>query len=390
MDVTYNPFQSFQSSSQQGYHQQSSHQQDENAKKNRNASHDRSKNYNVDSYKTKEEIIKELETIKNKLIAKDNLDKTTVNKSRIDKINGMIILKDSTLIEDFRQFLFYNLVTDNMLNKRDVGSLFADIMTTANISNLRYRNIIQNINQKISAPLASILSKTDDTSVILDDLIAHIINDKILITKLEDEKKDYVSNTEEIKRKYDNLRDNYKEVLNDRNLIENSGTQVINDLNNVKIEKNKSENDYKELTSRTRKILTGKNHMNKKLENMKSLLHTINSNLDNQIKASMQNGSEKFDEIVDEMASEGLEGGGSNVNLERRIIDKLKLSHRDIIYSLSAFYNKNTKTKRKITTLCFILNIDCDVKQNIKTTTEKILKKLKVLTKKEVEYIKNI
>lgn len=330
--------------------------------------------------------VEEVKTEIEKYIEANKNDKKKLSQEDIDSLNKLKEnpkkLSPQKLYEQFKEMT--TTPTQDFTEK-----VVKNIMADKRFKNLQNRTILEGIGSDISKQLNFFTSKTDKVSKMLEDIVTEIVNDKIKIKEMEQSKQTIERDLQELANKFENVKTGYQRVLKDNEDLMKLNQAVIDQDERNKTELQSTLEKNKKYQDLTRNIFESRNRTQKKLQRMTGLLGAIDGAMGRQLLSFSE--TEAINPDLLSTLDDDLSGGSAKNHLmEKKILQKLDSDDVKDIEILSAFFNNQFKTKTELHTLLFALEIPFETKNSKKELLNKVIAKTKKLSKKDVEYIKNL
>lgn len=326
----------------------------------------------------KDDIIKILENIINdKKVHKKNLK--YINSIK-DKLYDSRISTDQA-IEELK-----NLTTSISTEK-----FVDDYLKTTQAQDFKYRKGYEELAKTLTPQLEYFTASSQSLHEILEKIVSEIVQDKIKLGELKNERFQLMNKLKTFNEKIEVIKTGYRRVTTENSNLYKAFEQQQEEITQLQIDLHEQKNINNQYRNITRSLTDKRRAILNKVDSMSRML----SNVDNRMKYQLENFMPQLKTAEIEQLEKSLYGGGDFDPEEKKkineILEKLDIT-RDTLYAINLFYNKKIKKKYELISFANILDIDVPLIKNISKIDllELICKRLKVLTKKEASFIKNM
>ena len=263
------------------------------------------------------------------------------------------------------------------------------ILSDNRFKNLKHRTALEGLGKDISRQLEFFKSRSDSVSNMLEQIVNEIVKDKVKLRTMEEERMLVKRDMEEMNTKFNNMKRGYQNLLKDNEDLMSLNRELIDDNERTKTDLNLKDQKNKQYEELTKKIFDSRGKTERKIQRMAGMLDAIDGAMGRQLTSF--GATETIDPNLLNVLEEDMQGGSAkNHMMEKGILKKIDSDDQRDIELLSAFYNLKFKTKSDMHTLLFALGIEFTLKDTKKDMLNKVIKKTKKLSKKEVNYLKKL
>lgn len=266
----------------------------------------------------------------------------------------------------------------------NINKLVDDFLKSKQIQGFKIKKGLDVLKGEISAPLRALTSETSSLHEILEKVISEIIKDKVEIKQINDSKFEMERELGTIKEKMNNFKVGYKRLTEENSKLYDVNAQIIDENERLKtklFEEDTKNKQYQELTT---DLIDRKKAVRRKVDSFTNMLSKIDNKMGYQLKDFLPSiKPADFDSLVQEQSG----GSGKQSKYINSIMKKLKVE-KDMLVVLSALYNKKVKKRTELFLISQLLDLNLKPSTTKQVLLENILKKLKPLSKTEVEFLK--